>query len=835
MTAYRRRVTLPTLLAPKDYDPVNEQQFRASIEDRLRATEGATDPGGTPSSSLTFIQDGLGAWERTAQDKMRESFSVKDFGAVGDGTHHPLSERFATLALAQAKYPFVTSLTQGLDYAGWQAATNASILLLHRSVYAPRGHYVFEEDDEPIDPDTGCGYYGDGRFGTIVEVAEEDSGGNNRQLFLNTDNVAKGGIIIESMTIQGQMFDGTGQYGDNIGELSYYSSVDLWDVHFRNISCIGLIFSNCDDVSYDLITAADIARCPVRVVNARSINLGVLRLERTGDDPISVHVGSGSVGDAFTPSVNQDITLGDITIINCNGAIKALGARRVIVGRIHSNLTNGLIIGDVGESEGGQQPYSISIDEIELLNTTRFQTGGAATACLVIDASDARGAAATHSTIPGQWDSTDGAFIEHWDWTDGERDDTATALNPAMMIHIGKITIARTLPSIGDVEDYGFGIPNVAGTYTNQAMTDANLRPGLGINLPAFLHDVTVDEYSIRNVTTGMQTQHWKHTRSLKFGKGYFYDTPSGAWTISSQPASQETLNATFNGATFNVDPFCRNSNSNTNGTYDANGSPLAINSGANIAGMHFIGCQFMHCCQIMNATGLTLQNWFACVAYVGPTALGFNTANESIGNIPNVDGIELAVIDGDPTSATYFQSFQRLERASSSMPASGWYPIGWFVRSLNPTTDALLGWSRVTSDDAHVDGTDWVAVYGVTDDNVSDALDNLQVYAGIPQNSKSTDYTLVLGDAQKHILHPAADNNPRTFTIPANGSVAYPVGTVVTFVNEINTITIAITTDTLNLAGAGGTGSRTLAANGMATALKTASTSWWISGVGLT
>jgi hypothetical protein len=114
-------------------------------------------------------------------------------------------------------------------------------------------------------------------------------------------------------------------------------------------------------------------------------------------------------------------------------------------------------------------------------------------------------------------------------------------------------------------------------------------------------------------------------------------------------------------------------------------------------------------------------------------------------------------------------------------------------------------------------------------------AVEGVPLFSGIPQNSQSADYTLVLADAQKHIYHPTADNNPRTFTIPANASVAYPVGTVITFVNDINTITIAITSDTLTLAGTGGTGSRTLAADGMATALKITSTSWMISGVGLT
>ena len=109
--------------------------------------------------------------------------------------------------------------------------------------------------------------------------------------------------------------------------------------------------------------------------------------------------------------------------------------------------------------------------------------------------------------------------------------------------------------------------------------------------------------------------------------------------------------------------------------------------------------------------------------------------------------------------------------------------------------------------------------------------------YLNIPQNSQSAAYTLVIGDSGKHILHPSADTYARTYTIPANSSVAFPIGTAVTFVNQngAGDITIAITTDTMRLAGAGTTGSRTLAANGTATALKVTATEWLISGVNLT
>jgi hypothetical protein len=108
--------------------------------------------------------------------------------------------------------------------------------------------------------------------------------------------------------------------------------------------------------------------------------------------------------------------------------------------------------------------------------------------------------------------------------------------------------------------------------------------------------------------------------------------------------------------------------------------------------------------------------------------------------------------------------------------------------------------------------------------------------YRNIPQNSQSAAYTLVLADAGKHIFHPVGDNNARTFTIPADSSVPYPVGTAITFINmAAANVTIAITSDTMYLSSAGTTGSRTLAQYGSATAIKITSTNWLISGSGLT
>jgi hypothetical protein len=107
--------------------------------------------------------------------------------------------------------------------------------------------------------------------------------------------------------------------------------------------------------------------------------------------------------------------------------------------------------------------------------------------------------------------------------------------------------------------------------------------------------------------------------------------------------------------------------------------------------------------------------------------------------------------------------------------------------------------------------------------------------FRNTPVNSQSADYTLVLADSGKTILHPDSDDNARTFTIPAESSVNYPIGTVISFVNLINDVTIEITDDTMYLANDGDTGNRTLAEYGMASAMKVASTTWIISGNGLT
>jgi hypothetical protein len=109
--------------------------------------------------------------------------------------------------------------------------------------------------------------------------------------------------------------------------------------------------------------------------------------------------------------------------------------------------------------------------------------------------------------------------------------------------------------------------------------------------------------------------------------------------------------------------------------------------------------------------------------------------------------------------------------------------------------------------------------------------------YMGLPQNIKSTSYTIQLSDYGGHILSQTSGAGTQTITLANNSNAAIPIGGSVTIILQ-GTGSLIIAPDTgatLYLAGSSSTSNRTLASYGMATALKIGTNIWMISGTGLT
>lgn len=326
----------------------------------------------------------------------------------------------------------------------------------------------------------------------------------------------------------------------------------------------------------------------------------------------------------------------------------------------------------------------------------------------------------------------------------------------------------------------------------------------------------TYSDLKIELIGTGDQTGTWGTTTNNNFSVAIGEAITGSADVAFSSADVTVTLTDT------NTAQIARNLRLNLTGT-SGGARNLILGSGCQIDKLYLINNGLADTVTVKNTTGTGIAvpagksmfvfndgtNVVDATTHLSSLTLGTALPASSGGTGLTALGANVATFLGTPSSANL------------AAAVTGETGTGALVFATSPTlvTPVLGTPTSGTLSGCTVDGT--VAVG----------------FRTIPQNSQSTAYTLVLGDSGKQIFHPSADTTARTFTIPANGSVAYPIGTAVTFINQngAGVITIAITTDTMRLAGAGTTGSRTLAANGVATAIKVTSTEWIISGVGLT
>jgi hypothetical protein len=184
--------------------------------------------------------------------------------------------------------------------------------------------------------------------------------------------------------------------------------------------------------------------------------------------------------------------------------------------------------------------------------------------------------------------------------------------------------------------------------------------------------------------------------------------------------------------------------------------------------------------------------------------------------------------IQDDSTNLTYF-----------GITSSGW--TGGAVLTGGPT--GAQGWVSTSGSRPLAVGTNNTVAFSIDTSQNFNFYDgtvttlNLSAseigWKGSPVNEQNGDYTLVLTDAGKTI-YKASGGAGETITIPANASVAFPIGTKVKFINNGGgNLSIAISSDTL--LHTAGSGTRTLATSGKAEALKVAATVWVMDGSGLT
>lgn len=263
-------------------------------------------------------------------------------------------------------------------------------------------------------------------------------------------------------------------------------------------------------------------------------------------------------------------------------------------------------------------------------------------------------------------------------------------------------------------------------------------------------------------------------------------------------------------------------------------GNKLDKDTGGTVSGLVTLGA------------GLTFSSTTAVTLAAGTTNFNTGTANFAaglqLGGVSVITGASTATLTNKTFDTTGTGNVFRINGNQLSASAgSATFTLPGTTTDTLVSLTATQTLTNKTLSGATINGTSAISASNVNADNTITDTNTIAAnspgFRGLPiagGAAKTANYQLGLSDAGKDVQMNATG---LTLTIPSN-STAFPPGTTIVVSNLFaGNLTLAITTDSLFIAGTttGGAGvSRTIAQNGQVTLTKKTSTVWWVSGAGL-
>lgn len=267
---------------------------------------------------------------------------IKRYGAIGDGSAHPLGDYYSSLGEAQAVYPFVKSLSQQIDFAAIQKALN-----LGGEVYAPAGTYILGGD--LLNAPSNTTFYGAGPgttlkrtsgLGGVIQnvsagsVSSADTKIHFRDFTADLNGsfgiaVALSGVNIGSVTgvttrngTGYGIFIGRSDVGASVGTVS--RDIIVSGNHALDVSDVGIEVWGSNNVTVTSNTVTGTAGIGVFVwEGATDVIVANNAIEATSG---SAFVGVGISPPALFPSATQRVLVIGNTIRNATSAVKVIGS-----------------------------------------------------------------------------------------------------------------------------------------------------------------------------------------------------------------------------------------------------------------------------------------------------------------------------------------------------------------------------------------------------------------------------------------------------------------------------------------------------------------------------
>ena len=624
---------------------------------------------------------------RTLAARFAESYNVKDFGAVGNGTTNDTAAFTAMFAAVQA--------------AGGG------------SMYVPPGTYSIPSGfiSGIISLLPKCDNWslkGAGRDLTIFKW------GDGSDLFRRFSTDARiNNVEMTGFTITGTWQTAQNDLGNYAFRLYGIDNINIQDVGVRDVRNIAIVLRLCSGQVKD-IDLLRIARDGVSIGTCRYMRVTNIRGEHIDDDIIGAH----NTYDAGNP-VPSVIEISNITGID-TGRVAIQGACRVVASNIQlfRPREGGVAISWAG-SEGYNSVLSVQIDGL-IVNDVLNRNGidGLSANCNYILLASRPINAGVLAAAPGYPYAATGATVSSYAYEDANS--LTSPRGAGRHIRVTNFQCVRTLETVTHYSDWGYGTMFTRNGFLDPAITEAEIGQGrgcqLGSSTGSALEDVHIDNGTFSGHDHAVYLAGGDY-KGILIGEGVnCRNFKTGGFTINSGAVGK--FENVIVRSRFNGDPERQHaSRAVANpGQWQNISTPIAINIDT-ISGLVLEGCHIMNVSTVLSGSGAYFAR--GNLLYADPAATGYNAGNFGIGNCPIPSPCYdwwYVIQDGDPTSANFGTIKNYCAQSATAQPSTGKYIKGMLILAKQPTVTAsglTRGWYRNITGTAHTTGAsgDWQEV----------------------------------------------------------------------------------------------------------------------------
>jgi polygalacturonase len=623
--------------------------------------------------------------------------SVMEYGAVGDGTTDDSVAFMAAFAAARA----AGGGTITMPYGTFNLASMTASVTLR----------VF----------SGCTVRGAGYNNSIIKWNDDDG----ISLFRGPTSGRVTDCVLEDFGIRGTQ--------DTRGNASAYpiliTSCD--NIHIRRVlveksRVFGMAIRSSKNVTVQDCVVRLCGRDGINIAQATRYIITGNQVSNCDDDGIAAHTDTS--GQESTP--NGGVISGN-TLFDVQG-IKVLGARHCVISdnTLDCVKAQGISVWPVTHTgtatEGVASMLNVVISGNKISNVLdRTAIDGLNASNNYINIGGHSAQAGTLNAVPGENYTTAGTIIPYYDYLNNNGAATTVPTPGSNGVIISGNILSRTLKGGVAFSTYGRGLIFSRGGWYDPVFTAAFLGQTNGIVVTSgVVKNIQISDNIFTGLSTGIGINLHNRIDNLVVKDNLFWDILNYGFIIN-PGVTGKILRSYVEQNIFDMDPLHSHSNRGANGTWLANSQPTAIQFQSGDGGVIVRGNTFRNVCRdsTQDTSALnTLARFENNYIEADPTTMGsFSTSNKGVGIIRRDGGVTLIHTDSDPASATYGRVLTPGGVASSSMPSTGKYLAGTFIRNNSAATSAgkiIQGWHRLTTGTGHVLGTDWLELSYVTDIN---------------------------------------------------------------------------------------------------------------------